>query len=52
MSDSVKKIKISSYDDLFNPTAADTFDDGTPAKVTLDLSSFFRLVVERWYKDM
>ena len=36
MSDSVKKIKISSYDDLFNPTAADTFDDGTPAKVTLD----------------
>ena len=36
MSDSVKKIKISSYNDLFNPTAADTFDDGTPAKVTLD----------------
>ncbi|NLW12817.1 MAG: ParB/RepB/Spo0J family partition protein, partial [Clostridiaceae bacterium] len=36
MSDSVKKIKISSYDDLFSPTAADTFDDGTPAKVTLD----------------
>jgi ParB family chromosome partitioning protein len=36
MSDSVKKIKISSYDDLFIPTAADTFDDGTPAKVTLD----------------
>ena len=36
MSDSVKNIKISSYDDLFSPTAADTFDDGTPAKVTLD----------------
>lgn len=36
MSDSVKKIKISSYDDLFSPTAADNFDDGTPAKVTLD----------------
>lgn len=36
MSDSVKKIKISSYDDLFSPTTADSFDDGTPAKVTLD----------------
>ena len=36
MSDSVKKIKISSYDDLFTPDSKDNLTDGTPAKVTLD----------------
>lgn len=36
MSDSVKKIKISSYDDLFIPSTPESFNEGTPAKITLD----------------
>jgi ParB family chromosome partitioning protein len=51
MSDSVKKIKISSYDDLFNPTAADTYDDGTPAKVTLDKLIHFPQHPFKLYQD-
>ena len=51
MSDSVKKIKIASYDDLFNPTSSDSFDEGTPAKVSIDQLTPFPHHPFKLYQD-
>ena len=51
MSDSVKKIKIASYDDLFNPISSDSFDEGTPAKVPVDQLTPFPHHPFKLYQD-
>ena len=51
MSDSVKKIKIASYDDLFNPISSDSFDEGTPAKVSVDQLTPFPHHPFKLYQD-
>ena len=51
MSDSVKKIKIASYDDLFNPISSDSFDEGTPAKVLVDQLTPFPHHPFKLYQD-
>lgn len=51
MSDSVKKIKIASYDDLFNPISSDSFDEGTPAKMSIDQLTPFPHHPFKLYQD-
>ena len=51
MSDSVKKIKIASYDDLFNPGTPESFDEGTSAKITLDKLTPFPHHPFKLYQD-
>lgn len=51
MSDSVKKIKLSSYDDLFTPDSKDNLTDGTPAQITLSKLIPFPHHPFKLYKD-
>jgi ParB family chromosome partitioning protein len=51
MSDSVKKIKLSTYDDLFTPDSKDNLTDGTPAQITLSKLIPFPHHPFKLYKD-